>query len=199
MYLIGLTGGIAAGKSTVARAFADLGAIVIDADQVAREVVEPETPVLAKLVSAFGPDILNPDNSLNRQELGGKVFGNPPQLEKLNAIVHPAVRHRTEELISLAPSDSVVVYDVPLLIEAKTEYPYDLIVVAMASEEVRVQRLVEIRGMSESEARSRIESQATDEERLAVADMVIDTSGSFDSTQEQVANIWRTVALRADN
>ena len=197
MYLIGLTGGIGAGKSTVAAALRELGAVVIDADVVAREVVGPGEPALQKIVAAFGHGILNEDASLNREALGDIVFNSPEERLRLNGIVHPAVKERTEKYFAQAPHDAVVVYDVPLLIEAATNYPYDLVVVAMAPEDVRVERLMNLRGMTESEARSRIASQATDAQRLAVADIVIDTSGTLDHTYEQVQNLWNTVALRA--
>jgi dephospho-CoA kinase len=197
VYLIGLTGGIGAGKSTVAGALRKLGAVIVDADVVAREVVAPGQHALHEIVSAFGVDVLNEDGSLNRQVLGNLVFTNPDKLQTLNSIVHPAVRERTERYFAEAPQDSVVVYDVPLLIEAGSNYPFDLVVVVMAPEDIRVERLMTQRGMTESEARSRIESQATDEQRLNVADFVIDTAGTLEHTDEQVRNLWNTVALRA--
>lgn len=199
MYLIGLTGGIGAGKSTVGSALADLGAIVIDADVVAREVVAPGQIALQQIAETFGSGVIAEDGKLDRAALGAIVFGNDEQLARLNAIVHPAVRERTEEYFQQAPAQAVVVYDVPLLIEADTQYPYDLVVVAMAPEDVRVQRLMTLRGMTESEARARIESQATDEQRWAIADVVIDTSGSLEHTYEQVQNLWHTIALRAQD
>lgn len=197
MYLIGLTGGIGAGKSTVASALAEHGALVIDADRVAREVVEPGEPALRAIVEAFGESVLLPNGQLDRGALGSIVFNNDDARARLNAIVHPAVRERTLQHFAAAPKDSVVVYDVPLLIEAGTDYPYDLIVVAMASEQVRVKRLVELRGMTEAEARSRIESQATDAQREEIADVVISTDGTMQQTFEQVDNLWATIALRA--
>jgi dephospho-CoA kinase len=197
VYLIGLTGGIGAGKSTVASLLADLGAVIIDADQVARDVVAVGQPALEHIAEAFGPEILSPDGSLNRPALGSIVFTNESAREKLNAIVHPAVRERTEALFAGSALNDVVVYDVPLLIEADTKYPYDMVVVAMAPEDVRAERLMTMRGMTESEARSRIEAQASDEQRLAIADVVIDTGGSLEHTREQVENLWRTIALRA--
>jgi dephospho-CoA kinase len=197
VYLIGLTGGIGAGKSTVASLLADLGAVIIDADQVARDVVAAGEPALARITEAFGPEILSPDGSLNRPALGSIVFNDASARARLNDIVHPAVRGRSEALFAQAAPNDVVVYDVPLLIEADTKYPYDMVVVAMAPEDVRAERLMSIRGMTESEARSRIEAQASDEERLAVADVVIDTGGALDQTREQVENLWHTIALRA--
>jgi len=197
MYLIGLTGGIGAGKSTVAAALGELGAVVVDADAVAREVVAPGEPALRRLTESFGSSILSTDGSLNRQALAAIVFSDDQARATLNSIVHPAVRERTELYFSQAGATDVVVYDVPLLIEAQSSYPFDLVVVAMAPEEVRVERLKTIRGMTDAEARSRIESQATDEQRLAIADVIIDTGGTLEHTQEQVRNLWQTIALRA--
>lgn len=190
--LIGLTGGIGAGKSTVAQALAERGAIVIDADQVAREVVEPETPTLLKLTETFGAEILNGDGSLNRAKLGELVFGNAEQVELLNSIVHPAVRERTQEHFAAAGERDVLVYDVPLLIEAKLPYAFDLVVIAMAPESVRLDRLVNIRGMAPAEAQSRIDSQATDDQRREIADVLIDTGGTMEHTYEQVDALWKS-------
>ena len=190
MTLIGLTGGIGSGKSTIARRLADHGAVIIDADKVAREVVEPGKPALAHIVAEFGRDVLLADGSLNRGALGEHVFNNAAALEKLNAIVHPAVQERTAELFQKAPEGSVVVYDVPLLVETQNVYSFDAIVVASAPEHVRIERLMEHRGMLESEAAARIESQAPEEERLKIANHVIDTSGDISHTYSQVDALW---------
>lgn len=194
MTLIGLTGGIGSGKSTIARRLADHGAVVIDADLVAREVVEPGTPALAAIIAHFGAGVLNPDGSLNRAALGEIVFTNAGEREVLNSIVHPAVRRRTTELFASAGANNFVVYDVPLLVEAQPDYPFDAIVVASAPEHVRVERLMEHRGMLESEALSRIQSQAPEEERLKIASHVIDTSGDISHTYAQVDALWRQLA-----
>ena len=188
--LIGLTGGIGAGKSTVAAALAAHGATVIDADQVARDVVAVGEPALAALVKEFGKDILSADGNLDRPALGRLVFGNPERVAILNSIVHPAVQARTQSLFAAAGEKDVVVYDVPLLIEAKLDYPFDLVVVAMAPAEVRLQRLLTLRGMNVDEAQARISSQASDDERRAVADVIIDTAGSLEETQRQVDELW---------
>lgn len=193
MALIGLTGGIGSGKSTVSRRFASHGAIIVDADAVAREVVEPGTPALSAIVSAFGPAILHTDDSLNRAALGDIVFNDPDALQVLNSIVHPAVRSRTQELISEAPAGSIVIYDVPLLVETENSYDFDAIIVTTAPEHVRVERLMENRGMLESEARARIESQAPEADRLRIAHHVIDTSGSLDETYQQVDALWEVL------
>ena len=193
MYLIGLTGGIASGKSTIARRLAERGAVHIDADLLARVAVEPGSPALAAVVERFGPGVLNDDGSLNRAELGGIVFSDPEALQSLNAIVHPAVRELTARRIASAEQadpDAVIVYDVPLLVEAQVPHAFDLVVVASAAPDTRISRLVGMRGMSAEEARRRIASQASDDERLAVADRVIDTDGTIAATVELADAIW---------
>ena len=190
MKLVGLTGGIGSGKSTIARLLAEHGAHIIDADHVAREVVEPGTPALAEIAAVFGSLVLSADGSLNRGVLGDIVFSDPAKRLQLNAIVHPAVHKRTQELIAQAAHDSVVVYDVPLLVETQNEYSFDEIVVATAPESVRIERLMEHRGMLESEAAARIESQAPEEERLKIASHIIDTSGDILHTYSQVDALW---------
>ena len=155
MYLIGLTGGIASGKSTVARRLYEHGAVHIDADQLARRVVEPGTPALAAIVEEFGTDVLRRDGSLDRAKLGERVFGDAERLAKLNAIVHPAVRALSARLIAKAEQedpDAVVVYDVPLLVEASVDHPFDLIVVTNAPRRAQVERLVENRGLDRGQA-----------------------------------------------
>jgi len=193
VYLIGLTGGIASGKSTVAKRFAEHGAVVIDADQLARAAVNPGTDALAHIEEIFGAEVLNPDGSLDRARLGTIVFGNPAALSLLNQVVHPAVRALSSRAIDEAERanpDAVVVYDVPLLVEASVGHPFDLIVVVHADTDTRVRRMVDLRGMPEADARSRINAQAGDAERLAVADEVIDSNGSLEETIAQVDRIW---------
>lgn len=193
MKLIGLTGGIGSGKSTIARRLKELGARVIDADVVSREVVEPGQPALAAIVATFGSHVLNADGTLNRARLGDIVFTDKEAREKLNNIVHPAVRERSLKLIAEAGNHEVVVYDVPLLVESENSYSFEHIIVASAPEQTRVERLMEHRGMTESEARARIESQASEESRLSLADTVIDTSGSLEDTYSQVARFWTEI------
>jgi dephospho-CoA kinase len=196
VYLIGLTGGIASGKSTIARRLTEYGAVLIDADQLSREAVEPGTPALATIVERFGSGVLNAAGSLDRAALGEIVFSDPEALATLNAIVHPAVRSlsskRIEDAGNADPA-AVVVYDIPLLVESRNEYPFDLIVVAHASPATRMTRLTGIRGMSKAEARKRIDAQAGDEERLAVADVVIDTDGNLEETLTQTDRLWDRV------
>lgn len=185
MYLIGLTGGIAAGKSTIARRLAEHGAVHLDADQIAREVVEPGTPALELIAERFGPSVIGDHGELNRPALGTIVFADPAALADLNAIVHPAVRRRTEGLFQEAEArepGAVVVYDVPLLVEAKLPYAFDTVVVAEAPESQRIQRMVEERGMDPAEAQRRIANQATDEQRRERADVVIPTGGTIAET-----------------
>ena len=201
MYLIGLTGGIASGKSTVARRLAELGAVHIDADRLARVAVEPGTAALDEITRSFGPSVIAPDGSLDRAALGAVVFADPESLARLNSIVHPAVRRLSNQQIrEAAETDpyAVVVYDVPLLVEAAVDHPFDLIVVTHADEATRVQRMVDLRGMPESEAVRRIRSQASDAERLAVADVVIDTTGTLGHTLAQVDDLWRRVRAAAE-
>ena len=192
MYLIGLTGGIASGKSLVSTRLAELGATIVDADVLAREVVEPGTPGLAAIAEHFGPDVLLADGSLNRPALGAIIFADPEQREKLNSITHPAVWRRARELFDETATDAVVVYDVPLLVEGAKgrQLDFDLIVVVNASTATRLQRLMELRGMTREEAGHRLNSQASDTERLAVADVVIDNNGGIDETLQQVDALW---------
>lgn len=199
MPLIALTGGIASGKSTIAGRLAEHGATIVDADQIVRDVQSPGSPVLARIAETFGADVITPDGSLDRAALGAKVFGDADLLAQLNAIVHPAVRVESQRRFDAAlgdDPDAVVVYDVPLLVEARVDDPWDLIVVAHAPADVRRQRLVELRGMDERAAQERIDAQVSDERRLAIADVVIDTSDSLERTREQVDALWERISLR---
>ncbi len=199
MPLIALTGGIASGKSTVARRLAEHGAVVVDADQIVRDVQSPGGAVLRRIVEEFGDDVLTAEGELDRAALGARVFGDEGRLAALNAIVHPAVRdesqRRFEEAFAHDP-DAVVVYDVPLLVEARVDDPWDLIVVAHAPAEIRRRRLIELRGMDESAAQARIDAQVPDDRRLAIADAVIDTAGTMEHTREQVDALWDRVRRR---
>lgn len=200
MYLIGLTGGIASGKSTIAARFAAHGAVVIDADVLSREVVEPGTPGLAAIAQRFGSDVIGPDGALDRAALGSIVFADDEARADLNAIVHPEVKRRSQARITEASNDpgAVVVYDVPLLVETGRADEFDLVVVASAPEDERARRLVELRGLDRGEAERRIAAQATEDQRTAVADVVIDTAGSLEQTLGQVDAVWhRAVASAA--
>ena len=190
MLKVGLTGGIGSGKSEVSRRLVSLGAVLVDADAVAREVVEPGTPGLAAVVEEFGEDILRPDGTLDRDRLGSIVFADDARRASLNAIVHPLVGRRMQELVEEAPEDAVVVYDVPLLAENDLAGLYDVVVVVDTPVEEQVRRLTELRGMTEEAARARIAAQATRERRRAVADRVIDNSGTLESLTAQVDKLW---------
>jgi dephospho-CoA kinase len=202
VHLVALTGGIASGKSTISRRLAEHGAVVIDADKVAREVVEPGTPALERIVERFGAGVLNDDGSLNRSALGSIVFSDDAGRLALNAITHPAVWTRTKQLIqsaAAADESAVIVYDVPLLIEASKDRPisFDQIVVVEAPAATRLRRLVELRGMTEAEASSRVSAQASDEERRRVADTVISTDGTLEETLQRTDDLWDELSRRA--
>ncbi|MFB8386034.1 dephospho-CoA kinase [Microbacterium sp. NPDC055910] len=193
MPLIALTGGIASGKSTIAARLADHGAVVVDADQIVRDVQSAGSPVLAALAAEFGEDVILPDGALDRAALAAKAFGDPAAVARLNAIVHPAVGVESQRRFAAAfaiDPDAVIVYDVPLLVEARVEDPWQLIVVAHAPADVRRTRLVELRGMAEADADARLASQVTDAARLAVADVVVDTTGTIEDTMRQVDALW---------
>ena len=186
---IGLTGGIGSGKSTVSRLLAGHGAVIVDADAIAREVVEPGTPGLAAVVDAFGPEVLATDGSLERPALAAVVFGDPEARRRLDAIVHPLVRARATEVAAAAPPGAVVVHDVPLLVETGQAAAYDLVLVVETDPDIRVARLVQ-RGLTAEDARARMAAQATDEQRRAVADVVLDNSGTPDELEAQVDRLW---------
>ncbi|GGV15890.1 MULTISPECIES: dephospho-CoA kinase [Streptomycetaceae] len=196
MLKIGLTGGIGAGKSEVSRLFASYGAVVVDADLIAREVVAPGTEGLAAVLAEFGPGVLRADGELDRPALGALVFADQDRLRALNAIVHPLVRARSAELEEAAAPDAVVVHDVPLLAENGLAPLYDLVVVVDAADEVRLDRLVRLRGMAEAEATARMAAQATREARLAVADLVIDNSGPLEALAPRVREVWDELTAR---
>lgn len=197
MFKVGLTGGIGAGKSEVSRLLASYGAVVVDADKIAREVVEPGTPGLDAVVAVFGEGILAADGRLDRPALGAIVFADPEKLKILNGLVHPLVGARSAELERAAAPDAVVVHDVPLLTENGLAGLYDLVVVVDASPETQLDRLVRLRGTSEADARGRMAAQATREQRLAVADLVIDNDGPLEALEPQVREVWRKLRARA--
>jgi dephospho-CoA kinase len=193
---VGLTGGIGSGKSEVARRLAARGAVVIDADVLAREALAPGTDGLAKVVAQFGDAVLAPDGSLDRPGLGRIVFADPQRLAALNAIVHPYVGRRSQELIAAAPADAVVVYDVPLLVENDLAPSYDVVVVVDVPPETQLARLTQQRGMSEADARARMSAQAARGQRRSVADVVIDNDGDLKSLDAQVAQLWAELRRR---
>ena len=200
MLTVGLTGGIGSGKSEVSRRLRELGAVVIDADAVAREVVEPGTPGLDAVVAEFGDGVLRPDGSLDREGLGRIVFGDPEKLAKLNAIVHPLVGARIAQQMADVERDSpngIVVYDVPLLVENDLAGGYDVVVVVAASPGTQLRRLVDQRGMSAEDAQARIAAQAPLEAKVAVADIVIDNDGPLETLDARVRQVWADLQARA--
>src|SRR5882757_4415199 len=190
MLQVGLTGGIGAGKSTVARRLAELGATVVDSDRIAREVVEPGTDGLREVVAAFGEGVLAEDGSLNRPALAAKVFGNDENRARLNSIVHPRVRDRAVQLTGKAPADGIVVQDIPLLVENGMAPAFHLVVVVDADVELRVRRLTTSRGMHEKDVRARIAAQASPEQRREAADVWLDNGGSQDEVRAAVDDLW---------
>ncbi|GAA2144883.1 dephospho-CoA kinase [Actinomadura napierensis] len=197
MLKVGLTGGIGSGKSEVSARLAERGAVVIDADKIAREVVEPGTPGLAAVVAEFGEDVLLPSGALDREKVGRIVFADAGRLAALNAIVHPLVGERMQELMDAAPADAIVVYDVPLLAENGLAGMYDAVVVVDAPEETQLDRLTSRRGMTEEDARARMANQATREQRRAVATHVLDNSGTLDDLKSQIDTLWQTLTHQA--
>jgi len=197
MLTVGLTGGIGAGKSEVARLLASYGAVLVDSDRIAREVVEPGTEGLAAVVAEFGPQVLAADGGLDRPRLGAIVFADEERRKALNAIVHPLVGRRSAELQAAAGPDAIVVHDVPLLTENGLAPLYDLVIVVDAAPDTQLDRLVRLRGMAEEEARARMAAQATREQRLAVADLVIANDGPLDELEPQVRAAWRQLTERA--
>lgn len=190
MLRIGLTGGIGAGKSTVSATFSECGGIVVDGDVISREVVEPGTEGLGKLVEAFGSGILLPDGALDRPALAAIAFSDEEKRQTLNGIVHPLVATRRSELIAAAGEDAVIVEDIPLLVESQMAPMFPLVIIVNADPELRVKRLIEYRGFSEEDARARIAMQATEEQRRQVADVWLDNSGSAGQLVEQARELW---------
>jgi dephospho-CoA kinase len=187
---IGLTGGIASGKSLVSARLRQLGAVLIDADALAREVVEPGTPGLADVVAEFGDDIVDAEGRLDRARLGSIVFAEPDRREALNAIIHPRVRERAATMLATAKPGGIVVQDIPLLVETGQGSNFHLVLVVDAPDEERIRRMTEIRGMTVEDAVARMAAQASREERLAAADVVLDNSGSVDDVTELVETLW---------
>jgi dephospho-CoA kinase len=194
---VGLTGGIGAGKSEVSRRLAGHGAVVIDADAIAREVVEPGTDGLAEVAEAFGPGVLGPDGRLDRPKLGEVVFADPEQRNRLNAIIHPRVGARMAELEREAGTGAIVVHAVPLIAEGGRAGDYDLVVVVDVPPRVQVERLARNRDMTRDQARARMAAQVSREQRLAIADIVIDNSGSLAELDRQVGDLWAELRRRA--
>ncbi|MFF0340891.1 dephospho-CoA kinase [Kribbella sp. NPDC004875] len=196
MLRVGLTGGIGAGKSAVSARLAARGAVVIDSDVLAREVVARGTDGLAEVVAAFGPGVLTADGDLDRPALGQIVFGDEPARRKLEAIIHPRVRARAAEIEAAATPDAIVVHDIPLLVETGQAGSFDLVLVVDVPVEVQVERLTTQRGMAAEEAERRIASQASRTDRLAAADVVVDNSGSLADLDRRLDEVWATLEDR---
>ena len=190
MFLIGLTGGIAAGKTTVAAHWVSLGGIEIDADKLAREVVEPGTKGLKQIREVFGESVFNSEGSLDRQKLGEIIFSDAKKRAALEEIVHPLVRQRASELLAELPENSMVIYTVPLLVEANVSLPFDVIVSVEAPEADRVKRLVSSRGMSSEQALARIKSQASAIERAAAADYILNSNQPLPALLADASSLW---------
>ena len=199
MLRVGLTGGIGAGKSEVSRRLAAQGAVVIDADAIARQVVEPGTDGLAEVVAAFGRKVLRPDGGLDRARLGDIVFADQDLRNKLNAIIHPRVAGRMGELERAVAPDSIVVHDVPLIAENGRADAFDVVVVVDAPPRVQIERLVRHRDMTREQARARMAAQVTREQRLAIADIVIDNSGSLAELDRQAGDLWSELRQRVSD
>lgn len=198
MLLVGLTGGIGSGKSTVARLLERRGAVIVDADHLAREAVARGTPGFTRVVDTFGPDVLTPEGDLDRAELAGRIFSDPTEKAALEAIVHPEVARRFGELVeSYRRNDRIVVYVTPLLVELGLAPAFDVVVVVTASPHLRVSRVASDKGLSPEQVRERMAAQATDEQRMEVADVLVDNDGSLAELERQVDRLWRDLAARA--
>jgi dephospho-CoA kinase len=197
MLKVGLTGGIGAGKSEVSQRLARYGALVIDADQIAREVVEPGTPGLAQVVGLFGTGVLAPDGTLDRQRLGEIVFRDGELRAKLNAIIHPLVGARIRELEQGADADAILIEDVPLIAENDLAGFYDLVVVVDVPPKLQEERLIRDRGMTPDQVAARMAAQASREQRLAIAGIVVDNSGSLAELDREVGELWAELSRRA--
>ncbi len=197
MLRVGLTGGIGSGKSAVSSRLAARGAIVIDSDVLAREVVAKGTDGLAEVVAAFGPGVLTADGEMDRPAVGRIVFGDAEARRRLEAIIHPRVRARAAEIEAAAPDDAIVVHDIPLLVETGQAGGFDVVLVVDVPAAVQLERLTQQRQMAESEAEQRIASQATREQRLAVADLVVDNAGTLAELDTRVDEVWTTLRQRA--
>jgi dephospho-CoA kinase len=194
---VGLTGGVASGKSAVSAVLRELGAVVIDADQLAREVVAPGTEGLREVVAAFGPSVLTADGELDRPAMGAVVFADEGARRRLEAIIHPLVRARGAELEAAAGPDAVVVHDIPLLAETGQASSFDAVVVVDVPVETQIERMVALRGMSREEAEARIAAQASREERARIATYVIENTGTLEDLRERVTEVFETLTKKA--
>lgn len=198
MLLVGLTGGIGSGKSTVAARLAERGAVILDADDFARQAIEPGTPGYAKVTEAFGHDVVRPDGQIDRERLAGRIFGDIEARGALESIIHPEVaRLFADAAESFRETDRIVVYVVPLLVEGRLQDVFDLVVAVTAPEEVRISRLVNDRGMDRAAIRDRMAAQVPEEERLLAADAVVDNAGTLEELEGEIDRLWTVLSQRA--
>jgi len=197
MYLVGLTGGIAAGKSTVAKRWAEQGGVEIDADKLAREVVEPGTPGATLVLENFGSAVFLADGSLDRAKLGSIVFGNPERLKTLEQIVHPLVKARAQKIVAELPENSIAIYNVPLLVEASVDLPFDMVVTVEAPAKEQIDRLKKFRGMAESEAAKRVASQASPAQRANAADVILNSNQDLSLLLKDADSLWLRIQREA--
>jgi dephospho-CoA kinase len=197
MYLVGLTGGIAAGKSTVAKRWAEQGGIEIDADQLARDVVEPGTTGSAMILETFGTEVFQANGALDRAKLGAIVFANPELRKTLEAIVHPLVKAKAQELVSALPANTIAIYNVPLLVEASVDLPFDMVVTVEAPAKEQIDRLKKHRGMSEAEAQKRIATQASPAQRANAADVILNSNQDLNLLLKDADTLWLRIQREA--
>jgi dephospho-CoA kinase len=197
MYLVGLTGGIAAGKSTVAKRWVEQGGFEIDADQLAREVVEPGSLGASQVQAEFGQEVFNGDGTLDRAKLGAIVFADPAKRKKLEAIIHPLVKNRAKELVDELPVTTIAIYNVPLLVEASVDLPFDLVVTVEAPAKEQIDRLKKYRGMSETEATKRVSSQASPAQRANAADVILNANQNLDLLLKDADSLWLRIQREA--
>jgi dephospho-CoA kinase len=197
MYLVGLTGGIAAGKSTVAKRWVEQGGLEIDADQLAREVVQPGSLGASQVQAEFGQEVFNGDGTLDRAKLGAIVFADPAKRKKLEAIIHPLVKNRAKELVDELPVNTIAIYNVPLLVEASVDLPFDLVVTVEAPAKEQIDRLKKYRGMSETEATKRVSSQASPAQRANAADVILNSNQNLDLLLKDADSLWLRIQREA--
>jgi len=197
MYLVGLTGGIAAGKSTVAARWVEQGAVEIDADQLARDVVAPGTQGLAQVAKAFGPGILTLDGALDRAKLGAMVFADPAKRKELEGILHPLVKSLAKSKIDALPENSIAIYNVPLLVEASVDLPFDFVVTVETPAKEQIQRLMKFRGMTEIEATNRVNSQASPAQRANAADVILNSNQDLPLLLKDADSLWLRIQREA--
>ncbi|CAB4629538.1 unannotated protein [freshwater metagenome] len=197
MYLVGLTGGIAAGKSTVAKRWAEQGGVEIDADQLARDVVEPGTTGSARILETFGPSVFQENGSLDRAKLGAIVFADPELRKTLESIVHPLVKSKAQELVASLPANTIAIYNVPLLVEASVDLPFDMVVTVEAPAKEQIDRLRKHRGMSEAEAQKRVGSQASPAQRANAADVILNSNQDLNLLLKDADTLWLRIQREA--